>query len=149
MERLSRSLRTLIRADMLVARIWLRMAARRSALLGLAALAGTLGLGMLNVAGYFALEPRLGPLWAAVAAALCDFAIAAALAFASLQVRPGRDLDLALELRDNAIEQLSGLARDPADLASQALMGTLTSIALRAVRAVIRRRANPKDAATK
>jgi len=43
----------------------------------------------------------------------------------------------------------SGVARDPADLASQALMGTLTSIALRAVRAAIRRRANPEDAAPK
>ncbi len=66
MEKLTRSLRALARADTLIATIWLTVAAKRGALLALAALIAALGFGMLNAAGYFALEPHIGPIWAAV-----------------------------------------------------------------------------------
>jgi len=90
MEKLSRTLRALARADTLIATIWLTVAAKRGALLALAALIAALGIGMLNAAGYFALEPHIGPLWAAVSVAGADFLIAVILLVAASYVRPGR-----------------------------------------------------------
>ena len=134
MDKLSRTLRALGRADTLIATIWLTVAAKRGALIGLAALVATLGLGMLDAAGYFALEPRLGSLGAAISVAAADFVIAAVLLAASFFVRPRRDLDLALELRDNAIEQLAAISANPIDLAGRALLAPLTGVVTRYLR---------------
>lgn len=128
MEKLTRSLRALARADTLIAKIWLTFAIKRGALLAVAALVAALGVGMLDAAGYFALEPRIGSLWAAMSVAGADFLIAVILLLAASYVRPGRDLELALELRDNAIEQLAAIAANPVDLASQAMLGPLMGI---------------------
>ncbi len=137
MEKLTRSLRALARADALIATIWLTVAAKRGALLGLAALVAALGFGMLDAAGYFALEPPIGPLWAAMSVAGADFLIAVILLVAASTVRPGRDLDLALELRDNAFEQIAASAANPVDLAGRALLGPLTGIVSRYLRSAI------------
>ena len=134
MEKLSRTLRALARADTLIATIWLNVAAKRVALIGLAALIATLGFGMLDAAGYFALEPHVGSLGAAIAVAVVDFLIAAILLIASSFVRPKRDLDLALELRDNAVEQLAAIAANPVDLAGRALLAPLTGVVTRYLR---------------
>jgi ABC-type Na+ efflux pump permease subunit len=134
MEKLSRTLRALARADTLIATIWLTVAAKRGGLIWLAALIATLGFGMLNAAGYFAIEPRLGSLWAATCVAAADFLIAAGLLVVSSFVRPKRDLDLALELRDNAIEQLAAIAANPVDLAGRALLVPLTAVVSRYLR---------------
>jgi hypothetical protein len=139
MERLSRALKALARADTLIATIWLTVAAKRGVLLALAALVAALGVGMLDAAGYFALEPHLGPIWAAMSVAGGDFVIAALLALIASLIRPGRDLELALELRDNAVEQLTALAANPMDLAGKALMGPLTSIVMRSLRSAVGR----------
>ncbi len=147
MEKLTRSLRALARADTLIATIWLTIAAKRGVLLALAALIAALGFGMLDLAGYFALEPHIGPLWAAASVAGADFVIAAILLLAASYVRPGRDLELALELRDNAIEQFAAVTANPVDLASQALLGPLTGIVLRTLRSAVGRA--PKEAKEK
>ena len=70
--------------------------------------------------------------------------IAAILLLAASYVRPGRDLELALELRDNAIEQFAAVAANPVDLASRALLGPLTGIVLRTLRSAVGRA--PKEA---
>jgi hypothetical protein len=137
MDKLSRTLRALGRADTLIATIWLTVAAKRGGLIGLAALVATLGLGMLNAAGYFALEPHVGSLGAAIVVAVVDFLIAAILLIASSFVRPKRDLDLALELRDNAVEQLAAIAANPVDLAGRALLAPLTGVVSRYVRSAV------------
>jgi hypothetical protein len=49
-------------------------------------------------------------------------------------VRPRRDLDLALELRDNAIEQLAAISANPIDLAGRALLAPLTGVVTRYLR---------------
>ncbi len=139
MEKLNRALRALARADTLIATIWLTVAAKRGALLALAALIAALGFGMLDAAGYFALEPRIGSLWAAAAVAGADFLIAAILLLAASFVRPGRDLELALELRDNAIEQFAAIAANPVDLAGRALLAPLTGMVLRSLRSTVAR----------
>jgi hypothetical protein len=137
MEKLTRSLRALARADTLIATIWLAVAAKRGALSALAALIAALGFGMLNAAGYFALEPHVGALWAAMSVAVADFLIAAILLVAASAVRPGRDLDLALELRDNAYEQIAASAVNPMDLAGRTLLGPLTGIVSRYLRSAV------------
>lgn len=139
MEKLTRSLRALARADTLIATIWLTVAAKRGALLALAALIAALGFGMLDAAGYFALEPRIGAVWAAVSVAGADFVIAVILLVAASYVRPGRELDLALELRDNAFEQIAAAAANPVDIASQALLGPLMGIVSRQLRSFVGR----------
>lgn len=144
MEPLSRGLKALARADTLIATIWLTVAVRRAIVLGLAALVAALGFAMLNAAGYFALEPRLGAVWAALCVAGCDFAIAIVLAFIASLVRPGRDLDLALELHDHAVEHVSGLAAHPLQLAGRALIGPLVALLLRLL---MRAASKPKDGA--
>jgi hypothetical protein len=142
MEPLSRSLKALARADRMVVTIWLRAAVKRGVVLALAALIAALGFAMLNAAGYLALEPRLGPVWAALAVAGCDFVIAAGLAFVASLMRPGRDLDLALELHDHAVEHVSGLAAHPFQLAGRALVGPLVALLLRLL---ARAASKPKD----
>jgi len=137
MDKLSRTLRALGRADTLIATIWLTVAAKRGGLIWLAALIATLGLGMLDAAGYFALEPHVGSLWAAILVAVVDFLIAAILLAASSFVRPKRDLELALELRDTAIEQLAAIAANPVDLAGRALLAPLTGVVSRYVRSAV------------
>lgn len=139
MEKLTRSLRALARADTLIATIWLTVAAKRGALLALAALIAALGFGMLDAAGYFALEPRIGAVWAAVSVAGADFVIAVILLIAASYVRPGRELDLALELRDNAFEQIAAAAANPVDIAGQALLGPLMGIVSRQLRSFVGR----------
>ena len=47
------------------------------------------GLGMLNVATFFALELLWGPVWGAIAAALGDFVLAVVVVGIALAVRPG------------------------------------------------------------
>lgn len=144
MEPLSRSLKALARADMLIATIWLRAAIKRGVVLALAAVVAALGFAMLDVAGYFAFEPRLGPVWAALSVAACDFVVAALLAFFASLMRPGRDLDLALELHDHAVEHVSGLAAHPLQLAGRALIGPLVALLLRLL---MRAASRPKDGA--
>lgn len=144
MEPLSRSLKAMARADLMVATIWLRAAVRRGVVLALAALVAALGFAMLNAAGYFALEPRLGAVWAALCVAGCDFVIAIVLAFIASAVRPGPDLDLALELHDHAVEHMSGLAAHPLQLAGRALIGPLVALLLRLLS---RAASKPKDGA--
>ena len=58
---------------------------------------------------------------------------------AASTVRPGRDLDLALELRDNAFEQIAAVAASPVDLASQALLGPLMGVVSRQLRSFVGR----------
>lgn len=145
MERLSRGARAFARAETLIATIWFTVAAKRAALLALAALVAALGVAMLDAAGYLALEPRVGPAWAALCVAGGDFAIAAILAFAASRVRPGRDLDLALELRSQAVEQFGGLAANPIHLVGRALIGPLAGLLLQLLRSAIKRSSKAKD----
>lgn len=101
-----RHLQTLSKVDSLIARIWLNVMARRFALLVFAGLIAVFGLGMADLAGFYLLQASLGPIWAAALIALADFAIAAALALAARSVRPGAELDAAMDVRGMAIKAL-------------------------------------------
>lgn len=106
MDEFIRHLQTLSKVDSLIARIWLNVIARRFALLVFAGLIAVFGLGMADLAGFYLLQVSLGPIWAAAIIALADFVIAAGLALATHSVKPGAELDAALDVRGMAIRAL-------------------------------------------
>jgi len=106
MDELIRHLQTLSKVDSLIARIWLNVIARRFALVVFAGLIAVFGLGMADLASFYLLHASLGPIWAAAIVALADFVIAAALMFAARGVKPGPELDAAMDVRGMAIKAL-------------------------------------------
>lgn len=152
MNRIFRHLRILWRVESTIAEIRLRATVRRSVLYALAALVAVFGLGMLNVAAFFALEPHWGPTWAAFAAALGDFVLAIIAVAIATAARPGPDLNTAIELRQAAIDgleaELSSLqeslqgslawlsraARNPIDTALPSILIPLITAIVRGVR---------------
>lgn len=148
MHRVFRHLRVLWRVESTIAEARLRVALRRSVLYALAGLIAAFGLGMLNVAAFFALQPRWGPEGAAVAAALGDFAVAIAVVGIALLASPGSDLTAATELRQTALDGmeaefstlqepfawLSRAARNPIDTALPAILVPLVTAIVRGLR---------------
>lgn len=110
-DRLVRNGRLLWRAESIVAEIRLHHLMARSGTVMGAGLIAVFGLLMLNVAGFFVLDPRVGSAAAAGLVALLDFVLAGVLFAAALRARPSRELDLALEVRQLAIDELEADAR--------------------------------------
>ena len=136
-----RHLRILWRAESIIADIHLRLLLSRSRLLSLAGLIAVFGLVMLNVAGFLALGQVWGQVWAAVAMGVIDLFICAVLVLVAMRARPGRELDLAHEVRDMALDRLEGDVADlsrfvkhPLDAALPALIGPLTSIVVKSLK---------------
>jgi hypothetical protein len=111
-DHLLRDLQVLRKADIIIAKIWLNVLARRLGLFAFAGLIGLFGLGMANVAGYNALQSSIGMVWAATVVAIADFAIAAVVVLLAGRSRPGPEIDIALELRKTALESIHEDARD-------------------------------------
>ena len=111
-DHLLRDLQSLRKAEFLIGRIWVGVLLRRSGLFAFAALIAAFGLGMANVAGFYALQAVIGAVWAAVVVALADFIIAAVMALIAGGTRPGPEMDLALDVRTMAIESVQADARD-------------------------------------
>ena len=105
---------------------------RRSIFLLLAGLIALAGLCMLNVAAFFMLEARYGPVSAAVAMAIGDFVIAAAIAGIAASSRSGSRLKAALEQRQAAI---GGIEDDFSALRDQI---TLPLVLIPLITAIIR-----------
>src|SRR5437764_14676421 len=100
---LLRDLQVLRKADFLIGKIWLSVLARRFGLYAFAGLIAVFGLGMANVAGFYALQGSLGPIWAAVIVAIADLVIAAVISLIAGNAHPGPEIDLAMEVRKMAI----------------------------------------------
>lgn len=153
---ISRNFRVLWRADSIIADIRTRHILARSGLRGLAALIAVFGLLMLGVAAYFALDQLWGPIWAAAAVGLGDLLVAMVLLVIAARLKPGRDLELALELHKSAIEALlvdgrtveaeltnfTAAFRHPLDSALPGLIGPLAGLLLK----ILKRPDKPKDA---
>jgi hypothetical protein len=107
MDRLIRNLHLLWRAESLIVSFRIQRASSRVALLAVAGLAMLFGLAMLNVAGFFALQPVVGAVAAALLVAAADALIAVLVVVTARGSRPDPDLVSALEARDAAIEELS------------------------------------------
>jgi hypothetical protein len=142
-DHLVRDLQVLRKADFLIGKIWVSVFVRRLGLFAFAGLIGVFGLGMANVAGYNALQQSIGPVWAAAAMAVVDFAIAAVVLLVAGRSRPGPEIDVALEVRRMALDSIQEDARD--------LKLTLSSLGdeVRGVKETVTRLVhNPLDVAT-
>jgi hypothetical protein len=111
-DHLIHDLQVLRKADFLIGKIWVTVLVRRVGLSAFAGLIGVFGLGMMNVAGYNALQQSIGAVWAATAMAILDFAIAAVVLLVAAKSGPGSEMDSALEVRRTAIDSIQGNARD-------------------------------------
>jgi hypothetical protein len=100
------NLRALLRANSIIADIHARHLVARTSLTGFAALIGAFGLLMFGLAGYFALERILGPVWAAASVGLANCVIALVLVFVASHIKPARDLELAREVHRTAMDAL-------------------------------------------
>jgi hypothetical protein len=111
-DHLLRDLQVLHKADILIGRIWLNVIARRFALFVFAGLIAVFGLGMANVAGFYALQTSTGAVWAAAIVAIVDLVIALFVVSVAGLSRPGPEIDLALDMRKMAVEAVQTDARD-------------------------------------
>lgn len=107
-----RDLHLLQKADSLIGKIWLNVMVRRFCLFVFAGLIAVFGLGMTNVAGFYALQISLGPVWAAVIIATADFVLAAIVMLTGRNSHPGPEIELALDVRKTAIESIQADARE-------------------------------------
>ena len=105
-DHLVRDFQVLRKADLLIGKIWLNVLLRRAGLAAFAGLIAVFGLGMANVAGFYALQASMGAVWAAAIVALVDFGIAAIVLLAANNSRPGPELEVALEVRRMAIDSV-------------------------------------------
>jgi len=108
----ARDLHVLLKADSLIGRIWLNVLARRFGLMMFAGLIAVFGLGMTNIAGFYALEASAGPIWAAAIVAVGDFVLAALVSLIGRNSRPGPELELALDVRKMAVDAIQADAHD-------------------------------------
>jgi hypothetical protein len=155
LQRIFRHVRDLWRVEGTIAQARFGLTMRRSVLYALAGLIAVFGLGMLNVAAFFAFQSWWGPVWAAAAAAFGDFVVAAVVAVIALTTKPGPHLDAALEMRQSALDGidaeiatlqhpfawLSGTARNSIDAALPAILIPLVTAILRGMR---RKKAEPQ-----
>jgi len=111
-DHLLRDLQVLRKADFLLGKIWLSVLARRFGLYAFAGLIAVFGLGMANVAGFYALQGSFGPIWDSVIVAIADFVIAAVVSLIAGNARPGPEIDLAMDVRKMAIDSIQVDARD-------------------------------------
>lgn len=111
-DHLLRDLQVLQKADFLIGRIWLNVLARKVGLFAFAALIAVFGLGMANVAGFYALQASLGAVWAAALVAAVDLGIAAVVLLVGSNSRPGPEIEVAFEVRKMAVEAIQADTRD-------------------------------------
>jgi hypothetical protein len=111
-DNLMRDLQVLRKADFLIGKIWLSAAARRLGFFAFAALIAVFGLGMANIAGFYALQTSMGTVWAAMVIAVVDLAIAALVLLVGSRSHPGPELELAFEVRKMAVESIQADTRD-------------------------------------
>jgi hypothetical protein len=111
MDSLVRNLRVLWRAESIIADIRLRQMMTRSSLKGAAALLGAFAFLMGNISVFFAFQQALGPVWAAALIALGNLVLAIVLLIVAEKSKPGREMDLALEVRNTALQALEADAQ--------------------------------------
>ncbi|WP_299813266.1 phage holin family protein [uncultured Roseibium sp.] len=115
MDSFVRTMRIIWRAELLIIEAKISVATKRIGATAFAGLICVFGLGMLNVAGFFALEEKWGPVYAALGVAVADFLIAALLVLWASRLSTGPELDLAREVRDAGLQELEARAGDIQD----------------------------------
>jgi drug/metabolite transporter superfamily protein YnfA len=148
MDRLFRHLRFFWRAESVIAHIHVRHLATRSGFAAFAVFVGLLGVIMLSVAAYFALEPLWGRVWSAAAVGGFHIYLSSMALMIANRMKPGRELELAGEVRHAAMEALEDDAqaiqsevaaiahavRHPLDAAFPGLVVPLIGVVLKALK---------------
>jgi len=111
-DHLLRNFQVLQKADFLIGRIWLNVLVRRLGFFAFAALIAVFGLGMANVAGFYAFPASVGAVWAAIIVAAVDVVIAAIVLLVGSNSRPGPEIEVAFDVRKMALEAIQADARD-------------------------------------
>ncbi|MGI9356606.1 MAG: phage holin family protein [Rhizobiaceae bacterium] len=106
MNRISRNISIALRAERLIAQRKMETLRTKTGLMAAAGLVSGIGLIMLNVAGFFALEARMSPQMAALFVALANFVLAILLGIYAGRVSSEPDLRGATEVRDMALEDI-------------------------------------------
>jgi hypothetical protein len=151
-DNIARNLRALWRADKIIADIRLRHMLVNLGMKAFAALIAAFGLLMLELAAYFALVQIWTAIVAAAALGAFNFLIAAVIFVVATRRPTGRDLELASEIHDAAIDalqlevqalqsQFAGLFRHPLESVLPSLILPLITIAIKGLK-------KPKEPAT-
>lgn len=106
MDNVARNLRILWRAESIIVDIRLRQMMARSSLRAVAALLGAFAFLMGNLSLFFALEQSWGHIWAAALIGLANLLLSVVLLIVAQRSKPGREMELALEVRNSALEAL-------------------------------------------
>jgi 4-amino-4-deoxy-L-arabinose transferase-like glycosyltransferase len=110
-ENVVKHVRALWRTDRIIADIRLRHLMVGLGLRAFAALIAVFGLGLLELAAYFALLQPLNAIYAAIILGVVNFAIAAILLALAARPPSGRELELASEIHGSSMEGLQLEAR--------------------------------------
>lgn len=158
MDAFIRNIRIALRAETLIAETRFRLALKRVGASAFAGLICIFGLGMANLAGFFALVPAWGEVYAALGVAITDFVLAVLLVGWARGLRPGPEIELAREVSQSAMAEIEaqtaevqaeikhvrdevlavrsamgGFARSPIDSAVSALIGPLLTMLVKAI----------------
>lgn len=145
-EGLVRDLQALRKADLLIGKIWLQVLLRRFGLALFAALIAVFALGMLNAAGFLALQDTLSPVQAALVVGAADLVIAGFVLLLAVRAKPGPEIELAQQMRTMALDQLQAdagvlragaaqLVHNPLEAAAEKLLVPAVLSLLRGLRA--------------
>ena len=146
MSRISRNISTILRAERLIARRQLAVAAKRTGIYAAAGLAVGLAAVMLNVAGFFWLSETLSTTSAALIVAGIDLVVAVLLAVVANSMTAQTDTSDAVELRDMALRDIeteirenfadarnavTGIRRDPLGTLTPEIVSALLGVLLK------------------
>jgi len=97
----------LLKAEMILLRLQLRLIVQQTAFYIAAVLLAVLATGMLNIAFYLYLAPRLGSASAALAVAIVDIVLAVVAIVVASHLRLGPEVDAVKALRKSALANLT------------------------------------------
>lgn len=106
MNRISRNLTMILRAERMIARRNMAVFRNQTGLMVFAGMVTGIAVVMFNIAGFFALRETMSPQAAAVIIALVNLVIAASLAGAASKLSATPELEPITEMRDLAIEDI-------------------------------------------
>ena len=112
MSTMTRNLQLLWRAERVLTEARIKLTTRKLILGVIAGIACLFAGGMLNIAGYFALEPSVGKAWAAFIVGMIDVVMAGLLVAVAQALQPGPEEDMVREVRDMAVGEIGAEVED-------------------------------------
>lgn len=106
MSAMTRNLQLLWRSERVLVESRLKLTTRKLVLGVVAGIACLFAWGMLNIAGYFALEPLTGKAWSALIVGVADIVFAVLLIMIAQGLQPAPEEDMVREVRDMALAEI-------------------------------------------